>query len=433
MKYMIALLCLLLFFSNTFPAEKVLTFEEAVALAMERNPRIATARNDARIAGNNASAGNAGLLPRLDFTGSANYNGSNPPSGPETETSLTSVRLSASYTLFNGLGNIYGYRQLKTEEKISRLSAREQIENIIIQVSNTYYGAAEAFENLRISRDLLEISRERLDRVKNRKEFGQAGTVDILAARVDYNTDTVTVVKAQFAWEEAMRNLNSLLNREVETQFEIDPEVELARLRPLGLMRDKALEKNSSYQQAVESVGSASLGHKIARSEFMPQLDLSTSYGWDQYSDGLDFSLNNPTAGWGIQATLSFNIFNGFRRWTDVRNAAIRVRSRQLLEDQALLELDKELVNAYESYSNSRTVLQLEKNNLQSARVNFERTRDLFDLGRVTSTQFREAQLNLTRAETNVISATYEAKLNEIELMRITGELVTGIDYGPER
>ncbi|MFO7914179.1 MAG: TolC family protein [Candidatus Krumholzibacteriales bacterium] len=432
MKCMITLLCLLLISGSASPAERVLTFEEAVALAMKRNPGIAAARNDAEIAGNNASIGNAGLLPRLDFRGSANYTGSDPPSGPETETSITSAQLSASYTLFNGLGNIYGYRQLRTEEKINRLSAREQIENIIIQVSRAYYGAAEAFENLRVSRDLLEISRERLDRVKNRTEFGQGGTVDILAARVDYNTDTVTVVKARFAWEEAMRNLNSLLNRDVGEQFEVDPKVELARLRPLGLMREKALENNSSYRQAVESVESASLGHKIARSEFMPQLDLSTSYGWDQYSDGLDFNLNDPTAGWGVQATLSFNIFNGFRRWTDVRNASIRVRSRQLMEDQSLLELDRELVNAYESYSNSRTVLQLEKNNLESARVNFERTSDLYDLGRVTSTQFREAQLNLTRAETNVISATYTAKLNEIELMKITGELVTRIDSGPE-
>ncbi|MGM0484355.1 MAG: TolC family protein [Candidatus Krumholzibacteriota bacterium] len=432
MKCMITLLCLLLISGSASPAERVLTFEEAVALAMKRNPGIAAARNDVEIAGNNASIGNAGLLPRLDFRGSANYTGSDPPSGPETETSITSAQLSASYTLFNGLGNIYGYRQLRTEEKISRLSAREQIENIIIRVSRAYYGAAEAFENLRVSRDLLEISRERLDRVKNRTEFGQGGTVDILAARVDYNTDTVTVVKARFAWEEAMRNLNSLLNRDVGEQFEVDPKVELARLRPLGLMREKALENNSSYRQAVESVESASLGHKIARSEFMPQLDLSTSYGWDQYSDGLDFNLNDPTAGWGVQATLSFNIFNGFRRWTDVRNASIRVRSRQLMEDQSLLELERELVNAYESYSNSRTVLQLEKNNLESARVNFERTSDLYDLGRVTSTQFREAQLNLTRAETNVISATYTAKLNEIELMKITGELVTRIDSGPE-
>lgn len=433
MKYLITLICLLLLFGSAWSAEKVLTFEEAVALAMERNPRIAAARNDAEIAGNNAHIGNAGLLPRLDFTGSANYTGSDPPSAPETETSITSARLSASYTLFNGLGNIYGYRQLKTEEKISILSAREQIENIIIQVSYAYYGAAEALENLRVSRELLEISRERLERVRNRTEFGQAGTVDILAARVDYNTDTVIVVKAQFAWEEAMRNLNSLLNREVETQFQVDPEVELAQLRPLGVMREKALKENSSYRQAVESVESASLGHKIARSEFMPQLDLSTSYGWDRYSDGLDFNLNDPTVGWGIQATLSFNIFNGFRRWTDVRNAAIRVRSRQLLENQALLELDRELVNAYKSYSNSRTVLQLEENNLESARVNFERTRDLYDLGRVTSTQFREAQLNLTRAETNVISATYTAKLDEIELTRITGELVASMDSGPER
>jgi len=433
MKNMIWLLLLPVFFSGAAADESVLTFEEALALAMERNPRIAAARNDAEIAGNNAHVGNAGLLPRLDFTGSANYNRNDPPSAPETETSSTSARLNASYTLFNGLGNIYSYKLLKSEEKIGRLSARQQIESIILQVSNAYYGAAETFENLRVSRELLDISRERLERVRSRTDFGRGGTVDLLAARVDYNTDTVTVVRAQFAWEEAMRNLNSLLNRELDRQFEVDPEVELTELKPLESMRDIAFERNSSYRQAAESVQLASLGQKITRSSFMPRLDLSTSYGWDRYSDGVDFNLNDPTVGWGFQATLSLNIFNGFQRWTDSKNAAIEVRSRRLMKDQARLELDRELANAYKSYHNSRTILDLERKNLESARVNFQRTSDLYDLGQVTSTQFREAQLNLTRAETSVISATYRAKLDEIELLRITGELVRSIDYYPER
>jgi outer membrane protein len=432
-KYLILFLSLTLLSGSAVADEEILTFEEAVSLALERNPGIGVARNDAEIAGNSANPGNAGLLPRIDFSSSAGYSSTDPTSGPEFESSVTSARLSASYTLFNGLANINGYRALKSEERIGELSARERIEEILLRVGSAYYGAAEAYENLRISRELLEISKERLQRVKNRAEFGQGGTADVLAARVDYNTDTVTVVKARFAWEESRRNLNSLLNRDIEIEFRIDPEVDLAELRPIEQIKDQALRRNSEYRRAEESVRLAELSRKIATSSFMPKLDITASYGWEQYHDEPDFNLNDPTTGWDARAVLSFNIFNGFQRWIDSQNAAVRVRSRKLMKEQARLDLERELANAYRSYSNSRTVLDLERMNLRSARVNFERTRELYDLGRVTSTRFREAQLNLTRAETSVISATYRAKLDEIELRRITGDLAEDSVYSPSR
>ncbi|MDZ7860052.1 MAG: TolC family protein [Candidatus Krumholzibacteriota bacterium] len=428
MKHLISILFLALFFSQTAASEAVLTFEEAVYIAIERNPRIAAARNDAEIASNNAHAGNAGLFPKLDFTGSANYNRTDPPSGIETETSSTSARLGATYTLFNGLGNIYRYKRLKSEERLGELNARERIENIIIHVSKAYYGAAEAFETLLVSRELLDISRERLERVKSRSDFGQGGSVDVLNAKVNYNTDTVTVVRSEFAWEEATRNLNSLLNRNLGSKYKVDSNVKFANLEPLSQLREKALKQNSSYQIASESVKRAAFGQKVTRSAFMPRLDLSTSYGWEEYSnEGLNLDFNDPTSNWGVYATLSFNIFNGFQRRIDSKNAALEVRSRKMLEEQARLDMDRELINAYKSYSNSRAILDLEKNNLESARINFQHTSKLYDLGQVTSTQFREAQLNLTRAKTSVISATYQAKLDEIELFRITGNLVNEI------
>jgi outer membrane protein len=126
-----------------------------------------------------------------------------------------------------------------------------------------------------------------------------------------------------------------------------------------------------------------------------------------------------------MRATLSFNLFDGFQRRTELQNASIQVKSGELLERQARLDLERDLANAYESYRNSLTVLDLEERNLESAKVNFRRTRELYGLGRVTSTQFREAQLNLIRAETNVSNATYTAKLDEIELLRITGKLLS--------
>jgi outer membrane protein len=92
--------------------------------------------------------------------------------------------------------------------------------------------------------------------------------------------------------------------------------------------------------------------------------------------------------------------------------------------EETRLNLQKEVISAYESYQNSLLVLDLEKKYLEAADLNFKRTRELYNLGQVTTTQFREAQLNLIRSRSNVSTAKFEAKINEIELLRLTGQLV---------
>ena len=69
-------------------------------------------------------------------------------------------------------------------------------------------------------------------------------------------------------------------------------------------------------------------------------------------------------------------------------------------------------------------VLDLESSSLEAAKLNFKRTQELYHLGQVTTTQFREAQLNLIRAKSSMSWAKYEAKLNEIILMKLSGRLL---------
>ena len=66
----------------------------------------------------------------------------------------------------------------------------------------------------------------------------------------------------------------------------------------------------------------------------------------------------------------------------------------------------------------------MERMNLTASQANFERTRDLFELGQVTTVQFREAQLNLMRAKSNIAAGEYAVKLNEIILLQLAGMLL---------
>lgn len=61
---------------------------------------------------------------------------------------------------------------------------------------------------------------------------------------------------------------------------------------------------------------------------------------------------------------------------------------------------------------------------MAQAKLNFSRTQELYKLGRATSIEFRTAQQNYLNAENNYNAAHYNAKLAEIVLLKVTGELV---------
>ena len=58
------------------------------------------------------------------------------------------------------------------------------------------------------------------------------------------------------------------------------------------------------------------------------------------------------------------------------------------------------------------------------AQENFEVANEQYKVGVITSIELRDAQLNLLNSELRLFTAQYENKLNETELLRLTGDLV---------
>ncbi|MGB5362223.1 MAG: TolC family protein, partial [Aureibaculum sp.] len=80
--------------------------------------------------------------------------------------------------------------------------------------------------------------------------------------------------------------------------------------------------------------------------------------------------------------------------------------------------------NAWEDYQNKLFVLQTQVKNVQTNTNNFNRTEERYKLGQVTSIEFRQAQLNLINAIGDKNAAKYDAKLAELQLMQLSGQLL---------
>jgi len=119
-KNKITLLFLLGFYTGY--AQELLTKENAVNLALENNYGIKIAKNNVKIAENNASILNSGYLPKLTANAGANYNNNNLEltllDGNSTKTNNAvsktyNASVGLNYTLFDGFGRAYNYKKLK--------------------------------------------------------------------------------------------------------------------------------------------------------------------------------------------------------------------------------------------------------------------------------------------------------------------------------
>ena len=423
------------FFSTSFGQER-LTLDDAISIALENNYGILVARNDAQISANNAHPGAAGLLPTVSGNAGANYNNNNVqvefattaiPSVDESGVVSSSMNagINLNYTVFDGLGNVNTFRVLKKSAQLSETQVQAVIEATISQVGIAYYAIARLTENYQTLQESAEISQERLSRANNQKAFGTAGKLVVLNAEVDLNSDSSNIAVASFSLENAKRNLNALIGRDVNSDFSVDTEVSFARNLNLNNLMATAQKNNVTLRQAEYLQQIAELNLRIAKANYMPVLGVSAGYNYSRAENGPGSILKSQQSlGLTLGASLNIPLFAGNQRKVLVQNAEINLLNSRHQQNEVLLELERDLSNAYYTFQSTLRQLDLDQKSLESAQENFDRTNDAFKLGQANSVQFREAQLNLLRVRNRINDLRFTAKLNEIEILRLSGQLI---------
>ncbi|MDG1571913.1 TolC family protein [Robiginitalea sp. M366] len=434
MKHLQALILLLALVPG-YGQEDVLTKEEAISLTLENNLGIRVSRNQRQIDANNASLLNSGFLPTVTATGGGSIDRQNTEgvlangdtrTAEGAETRRYNASLNVNYTLFDGLGRLYDYKRFQERSQQSELEVRQAIETTMLQLFSVYYEVARLEENVGNLQQALTISRERLQRARYQFEFGQNTGLDVLNAEVDVNTDSVNLLNAQQLLRNTKRDLNLIMNRELAAEFQADTTVQFLPELRMEAILDQAKVNNVRMLLAEKDILISEYNWKSARSGYLPTIGLSGSYGWNESSNNspLAFVLQNTSEGLNGAINLSWNLFDGGRTVNTTRNARISFENQQLLKIQTELEVERDIQNAWGDYRNARYVLQVQQTNLQTNRDNFSRSQERYALGQITSIEFRQAQLNLLNAELVQSQAKYNAKLAELQLLQVSGELL---------
>ncbi|MEN8185763.1 MAG: TolC family protein [Bacteroidota bacterium] len=423
-----------------FSQEK-LSKDKAVNIAFENNYDIKVENNNVKAAENNASIYNSGYLPSVSANSGANYLDKNndneyqngDKTNSDTQTTSYNASVGLNYTLFDGFGRKYNYQKLQELYNLSEIQAKQIMENTVLQLLTSYYEIARLTQSKNLQKKSLEISKDRSQREIYNYEYGQNTQLDVLNSEVDVNNDSISLLNINRELANAKRNLNVILGRNVNIDFEVDTTVVYALELNLENLLLSANSQNKILLQAEKNVELSNYNLKINKSTWYPNIGINGGYGWNSSDFDSDvvntMSLSSQTSkGLNGGVSLFWNFFDGGARKTRIQNAKIAIDNSNIKKEQIGQELERNINNAWETYQNALYILQAEQKNVETNKRNFSRSEEQFKLGQIISVEFRLAQVNLLNAANNYNRAKYTAKIAELNLLQLSGELL-GAEY----
>ncbi len=414
-------------------AQSILSQAEAFEIMLANNYGIKVAKNNLLIAENNTSKELNGYVPQVNVTGGTNgsLGGSQQKfsSGMEVDVRNAftwggNAGVTATYTLIDKRRAV-NLEQLKELVNLSEFEIRQTIELNLLQLFNAYYEVAGLTENLSVQTQTMDLSRQRILRAQYRYDYGQGIRLDVLNAEVDFQRDSINFLNIKQLLANSKRNLNVIMGRAVETEFEVETDVNYADNLTLENLLQAVQSNNIDVQITDKNLEIDDYNLKIIEAESKPTVSTNASYNLSYQNNAAEsFIASQNSKGFGVGLNLAWNIFDGGIRKARKQNTNIAIQNRQIFREQLLEELERDVTNAWESYQNALLVLEVEANSLETNQLNYDRTEELFKSGQLNSIEFRQAQLNLLNAGISYNNAKFDAKVIEIQLLQLSGEIL---------
>lgn len=410
----------------------LLTLKEAVEIALQNNYNIKISQNVSTIAKNNVTLGNAGFLPTVDanFSSTNSIQNTNLTRADGSRTSFTNAKnsnisrgVTLNWTIFNGFAMFANYDQLKQQNKLGEIYARDTVVRTVSNVISTYYNLVNQNEVLNSLKGAMRISKTQLRYANDKFAVGAVSRLEVLNAEVNVNTDTANYVRQLQQFKNTKIQLNQLLVRDLQTDFTVADTIIVDDKISLVETLNSAASQNPTILAAEINKRLAEINFKQVRSTRYPQIGVTTGYNFSNSRSPSGFAQMQNAQGLNYGLTATVNLFDGFNQNRLEKNAKIQIENSALAFERAKLNVQTQINTLYTTYQSGLELTRLGRINVEVARRNLEITLDKYRLGNITTLEVRQAEENHVNAQVNYFAAQYQSKIAEITLKQITNNI----------
>jgi outer membrane protein len=424
-------------------AQKKLTLQEAISIALQRNTALIKLKNNLTSSESQLKNAYGVLIPslgaqsgwswqRIDDNGGVQRDFlGNPITFPPSivENRSYNVGIGGSVTLFNGLANYATISQRKDNLKSNEYNIAKQKQNIVYQTTDFYYTVLNAEEQMKVREENVKYFKRLYETVQERNKLGAVTLADVYSSQVQLGNAELSLIQAQNIYETSKASLLNYLALNVLEDYTlvdpfastkiIDTDSYLKNFEDMQTMVNIALDSRFDYKSQQLSVSAAQSGITIAKSGIFPSL--SGSYSYSTSALKTQDLFNRRVLNIGL--TLSFPIFSNFSTESQIQFAQVNAMNAQedllALERQIKIEIKQTFLDLVAAKKSLDVAVKNERAAEETRKINQER----YNLGSATLLDVLQASRDFIDALRNKINAMYDFYRQHDKLNNAIGRL----------
>jgi outer membrane protein len=427
-----------LFFGNKLSAQDTLTVDQAIATALHNNYDILLSKEDSASFAITNEYRNAVFLPTLNANSTILYNKNSQTTkltdGTERKragihSGNISAALSLNWTLFDGFRMFILRDRLDVNILRGNLTIKNQVVNTVSDVIKTYFDIVRQKQQLKNVQEQMTLSADRLQLAQYKLDIGVGIKPDVLQAQIDYNSQRAAQINQLSIIDQRKQDLNRLMNVPQTVNYEVSDTIIAQTDLVLGNLMNNLEDSSPALQLAKTDIDLAHISVREAKALRYPTIAFTSAYNFNRNSSN---SVVNPSfqplftlnRGLNYGFTASIPIFNKFSVRQQIKQAELAVDYSQLQFENQQAIVNTNILNNYRSYIAQKQIVSVHDSSVVLARENLNIERERYRLGATTFIELRQAEENLANAVLNSITARYNLKIAETELLRLRGDLV---------
>jgi outer membrane protein len=422
------------FWSAADDANRPLSIEESIQLAIRANLAMKQSREEINAAQANKNISRSNLLPTLSATYSYTHR------DKEQTQDLTGtpfdfvIRPQDEYAfitsfkqpIFSGFALINQYKIASLGLDAAEIRAKLTRQDVILDAKNAYYSVLKAQKLLEVAKQTVEQITSRKEVSENFYQVGMSPLNDLLQAQVELANAKQDLVVAQNNLEIAKSQFNLVLRRSVNQPVNLEDLVDYAPFeKDIDYCLSQANRNRLEIYVANLEVEIAEKEVDLAQQDYYPSIDLTgtiTQLGDDWNADGGEGISDSYS--WNVQATATWNFWEWGRTTYGIKEKLSRYSQSKYRRSQVLDNINLEVKQAYLRTKESEKNITTNEKAIEQAKENYRITEERYKEQVATSTDLLTAQVLLTQTMTNYFTALYDFKIAKATLFRAMGQEV---------
>lgn len=334
--------------------------------------------------------------------------------------------------LFLGGAGIAGVQMAYAARNATEAQFEATRQNIIYQTADAFYATLLAKELVQVQEDALKQAETNLDIVNKKYDVGSASGLDKMRAEVDVANLKPAVFAARNNYQAAITGLQTVLGVAEHKAISIQGSLafvsdEFSKLT-LEELQQQAAIRRPELSAVEEQKSLASKAVTVARSQFLPKVFFVTDYSYlGMRNDNLDFQQDEFSKGFTSAISVQLPLFTGFKNTQEYQKAQLDLHIAKDTQQQVENGISAEVEIVYNKFQESQQKYMAAKETIAMAEEAMRLANLMYEEGASTQLEVLSAQLALTQARMNHISALYEYQMSRYGLRKAAGLLTEAL------